>query len=149
VEKNLLGKALDEIAEKLKDIKERYGPESLATTIATYRTCLEYWSRFLNLHGTPNNPGQSQICFGPRSVMANAICGMFPHYSVSLASKCIMLLGIDPSVARQATYKVIRDARQKGAKLIVIDPRRTSSASHADIWLQLRHGTDCALLVAI
>lgn len=148
-EKITWDQALDEIAEKLTEIKEKDGPEALATAIGTYRTCLEYWSRFLNLYGTPNNLGQSQICFGPRSVMANIICGMFPHYSVSPASKCIVIIGIEPQVARPITNYFIREARKRGAKVIVIDPRRTVSASQADIWLQLRHGTDSALFMAM
>lgn len=142
-------KAFNEIADKLERIREKYGPEALAVTIGTYRTCIEYISRFLNLFGTPNVLGQSQICFGPRSVMAKAIVGMFPHYSVSAQTKCIVLLGIEPSVARPITYYHIREARKRGAKLIVIDPRRTFSAGQADIWLRLRPGTDCALLVAM
>lgn len=141
--------AFDEIASKLEQIREKYGPESLALTIGTYRTCIEYISRFLNLFGTPNVLGQSQICFGPRSVMAKTIVGMFPHYSVSAQTKCIMLLGIEPSVARPITYYYICEARKRGAKMVVIDPRRTYSAIHADIWLQLRPGTDCALLMAM
>ena len=141
--------AFDEIAEKLREIREKYGSEALATTIGTYRTCLEYWARFLNLYGTPNNAGQSQICFGPRSVVANVVCGMFPHYSVSPKTRCIVLLGIEPSVARPITYNLIREARNRGAKLIVVDPRRTLSASQADLWLQIRPGTDCALLLGM
>ena len=38
---------------------------------------------------------------------------------------------------------------EKGAKLIVIDPRRSESAEAADLWLQLRPGTDCALLLGM
>jgi len=141
--------ALDEIAERLNEIREKYGPEALAITLGTYRTHLEYITRFLNLYGTPNNVGQSQICFGPRSVMAKAIVGMFPHYSVTANTKCIVLLGIEPSVSRPITYYAIRKAIENGAKLIVIDPRRSFSASHADIWLKLRPGTDCALLMGM
>ncbi len=73
--------------------------------------------------------------------------GNSPFYSVSPdKTKCIVLLGLEPNPARPATYHKIRGAIKAGAKLIVIDPRRTSSAAKADIWLQLRPGTDPALL---
>lgn len=38
---------------------------------------------------------------------------------------------------------------KEGAKLIVVDPRRTSAAERADIWLQIRPGTDCALYMSM
>jgi anaerobic selenocysteine-containing dehydrogenase len=38
---------------------------------------------------------------------------------------------------------------KRGAKLIVIDPRQSDMASKADIWLQIRPGTDCALALAM
>ena len=41
------------------------------------------------------------------------------------------------------------EAKKNGAKLIVIDPRRSESAEVADLWLQLRPGTDCALLLGM
>ena len=81
--------------------------------------------------------------------MAHAIVGNFPFYSISPHTKCIILLGFEPNPARARTYHSIRAARRSGAKLIVIDPRRTKSASQADIWLQLRPGTDCALLLGM
>ncbi|MFC2062868.1 molybdopterin-dependent oxidoreductase, partial [Chloroflexota bacterium] len=49
-----------------------------------------------------------------------------------------------PTVARN-----IMEARKNGSKLIVIDPRRTRSASMSDVWLQLRPGTNCALLMGM
>lgn len=45
--------------------------------------------------------------------------------------------------------KGIYTALRKGAKLIVIDPRSTGLASKADIWMQVRPGTDCALALGM
>ncbi len=53
--------ALDEVAEKLGNLKKQYGAETLACSSGTYRTHDEYRSRFLNLFGTPNNIGQGHI----------------------------------------------------------------------------------------
>ena len=45
-------------------------------------------------------------------------------------------------------YKM-KQAKQAGAKLIVVDPRRTELAEEADYWLQIKPGTDIPLLNSI
>ncbi|MDZ4246453.1 MAG: molybdopterin-dependent oxidoreductase, partial [Dehalococcoidia bacterium] len=142
--------ALDEIAAKLKEIKENYGAEAVSYTSGTeYRTESVYKGRFFNLFGSPNGVHQSQICFGPRTVMGHVMVGMFPHFSIRPITKCIVLIGVEPLVSRPITAKVLLDAKERGAKFIVIDPRFTRSASMADVWLPLRPGTDCALLMGM
>jgi len=141
--------ALDDIAERLRKFKDMYGAECVGTTSGTRGAEREYRGRFFNLFGSPNHVGSTQICFGPRSVAATAFVGMFPNYSVEPVTKLIVMLGIEPLVARPFHYRIIREAIANGAKTIVIDPRRTYSASRSDIWLQLRPGTDAALLLAM
>lgn len=141
--------AMDEIAQKLSEVKATYGAEAVATSSGTARTHDEFRGRFFNLFGSPNYFGQANICFGPRSVMAETIFGWFPNFSVRPETRCIVLLGIEPGVSRKAVFNIIRNARKGGAKLIVIDPRLTKSASEADIWLQVRPGSDCALLLSM
>jgi len=141
--------ALDDIAERLRKLKDMYGAECVGTTSGTRGAEREYRGRFFNLFGSPNHVGSTQICFGPRSVAATAFAGMFPNYSVEPVTKLIVMLGIEPLVARPFHYRIIREAIANGAKTIVIDPRRTYSASRSDIWLQLRPGTDAALLLAM
>lgn len=53
--------AFDEIAEKLQDVKERYGAEAVAVSSGTSRTYEEVRLRFLNLFGSPNHFGHPQI----------------------------------------------------------------------------------------
>jgi len=64
-------------------------------------------------------------------------------------TKCILLIGANPSQSRISAWFNILDAKKRGTKLIVIDPRRTIPAQAADIWLQLRPGTDVALLMGM
>lgn len=141
--------ALDEIAERLAKIRQTYGAEAVAATTGTYRTHWEYGWRFFNLFGSPNIAGQGQICSGPRQLMGHTICGNFSFYSVNANTRCIVLLGIQLPPARPRTLHDLREARKSGAKLIVIDPRGVGQAPNADIWLQPRHGTDCALLLGM
>jgi len=141
--------ALDEIAGKLDGLRDRFGGETLGASGGTARTHDEYRARFFNLFGSPNLLGQERICFGPRSVIADAIVGMFPNYALSKDSNCLLLLGAEPMTARPMVAKAILEAKKHGAKLIVVDPARTRSASMADVWLPVRPGTDSALLLGM
>ncbi len=143
--------ALDEIADKLKKIKAEHGAEAIAGTQGTtYKSEMELRARFFTGMGCPmNQSGAANVCFFPRTTVANAIVGMFPHFSIKPVTKCIVLLGAEPLVSRPATSHKMHEALSNGAKLIVIDPRKTTSASKADVWLQLRPNTDCALLMGM
>ncbi|MEM2546471.1 MAG: molybdopterin-dependent oxidoreductase, partial [Candidatus Bathyarchaeia archaeon] len=142
--------ALDEIAEKLLEIKEEYGAEAVATSLGTGRTHDEYRMRFMNLFGSPNNIGQGNICYGPGSMVSLAIYGWPDFYpAVSRSTRCVMLFGANPHQAARGLWQAIIQSLRSGAKLIVVDPRRTAAAEHADIWLQLRPGTDCALYMGM
>ena len=141
--------ALDEIAASLERLRDRYGAETLGASGGTARTHDEYRARFFNLFGSPNLLGQERICFGPRSIVADAIVGMFPNYAVSKDTNCILLLGSEPLKARPMAARAILAAKKRGAKMIVVDPCRTQAAAMADIWLPLRPGTDSALLLGM
>lgn len=144
------GQALDDIAQKLGEIKSKYGGEGISYSGGTgYRFDAQLRDRFFAMLGTPNFATQAQICFLPRARIAEAIVGWFPNYSVKPEAKCIVSLGMETLVARPHVAKKFLDAKKNGAKIIVIDPRRTRSASMADVWLQLRPGTDCALLMGM
>jgi thiosulfate reductase/polysulfide reductase chain A len=140
--------ALDEIAAKLKETRSKYGPESLVFAEGTYRGA-PFWarSRFASLYGNPQNimhPGIS--CMLNCNSMAMATVGgvlMVPGIS---RSKCLVVWGMNPADTSSRMMGSINRRIEKGNfKLIVIDPRRTGTAEKADIWLQLRPGTDAAL----
>jgi anaerobic selenocysteine-containing dehydrogenase len=64
-------------------------------------------------------------------------------------SGCILLWGHNPSNSNPPLANRILEAREKGAKLIVIDPRHTPLAKQADLHVKPRPGSDCALLVGL
>jgi formate dehydrogenase major subunit len=61
-------------------------------------------------------------------------------------SKSIFLLGGNPAEAHPVSMLHILRAKEKGAKLVVVDPRFTRTAAHADEYVRIRSGTDVALL---
>jgi thiosulfate reductase / polysulfide reductase chain A len=139
--------ALDEVADKLEDLRGRYGAETLAFTHGTKRTY--HWDerRFFNLFGSPNICGANNICMCPSQAVEFATYGGFSWGDV-MHTKCVVLWGHAPSKSNPiGLYPMILQAQKNGAKLIVIDPRRIPEAEKADMWLPIRPGTDVALML--
>ena len=140
--------ALDDIARKLGDLKEGYGPECLIISEGTYRSD-HIWARarFLNLFGNPQNvidPGM--ICAMNCLSVDMAIMGSMNFRSDLNNCKCVVLWGINPVETRLTRWAMLRKRiKDKDVKVIAVDPRVTESARDADIKLQIRPGTDCAL----
>lgn len=73
--------------------------------------------------------------------------GMPPEQAVH--ADLIVVWGNNVSVSNLHFMRVLKAAREKGAKLIVIDPKRTKVAEQADVFLQIRPGTDVILALAM
>jgi len=71
---------------------------------------------------------------------------MTNHWNDLQNSDCIFIIGCNPAENHPISFKWIEKAVDKGAKLVVVDPRYTRSASKADIYAQVRPGTDIAFL---
>jgi thiosulfate reductase/polysulfide reductase chain A len=142
--------ALDEIGARLKKIIDQHGPEAIATTSGTGRTHDEIRQRFFNLLGSPNHTGAGQICYGPFCVMSHVLFGWRLFPVVRENTRCILLWGGGGPRYWDVFWKAAVKARKEnGAKIIVIDPRGIDSVRQADLWLQIRPGTDCALALAM
>lgn len=145
--------ALDLIADRLKEQKEKYGPESLAVLSPQARSYKSYFIRFLTTHGSPNYC-HSGICaiqraFGFAYTAAAPMIGMVgSDYEYT---DCIVIWGANPVYAGAPTgnLKRILDAKERGAKLVVIKPEMQPDAAKADIWLPIKPGTDGALALAM
>ena len=141
--------AMDEIAAKLNVIKLDHGAEALASCKGDDWTHSEYETRFMNLFGSPNVSGVSPICWGPRAIVSEAVFGWHPIYSVKPNTRCIIMLGVNPDVGRPVLVSMVRKAVENGAKIITLDPQLSSIAGRSDLWLQVKPGTDAAVLLAM
>ena len=70
---------------------------------------------------------------------------MTNHWNDIANSDCILVIGCNPAENHPVSFRWIIKAQEKGARLIVADPRFTRSASKADLFVRLRPGTDIAL----
>lgn len=151
--------ALDEIAAKLNELKEKYGPETLAVTEGTYRSD-HLWarSRFTNLWGNPGNladPGS--ICWCWLYTINLAMVGFLSETALNATiglSKTIVIWGarINERHSPQAwTVKQLRAAcsnEDQKPNVIVIDPYMIDAVRDAETYLPIRPGTDTAMMLA-
>jgi anaerobic selenocysteine-containing dehydrogenase len=139
--------ALDTVSEKFKAVISEFGPESIIVGQGTGRDFESHFSRFGNLLGTPNMLTAGHMCYLSRIGATLTTCGRHPAIDYANNPKCIVMWGCNPLWTNPDEYKGVSfwRAYEKGAKLIVIDPRKGFLAKRADLWLQLRPGTDAAL----
>ncbi|MFH0728719.1 MAG: molybdopterin-dependent oxidoreductase [Pseudomonadota bacterium] len=151
--------ALDEIAEKLTRLKEKYGPETLAVTEGTYRSD-HLWarSRFTNLWGNPGNladPGS--ICWCWLYAINLAMVGFLSETAINATidqSKTIVLWGVrinERHSPQSWLSKQLRAActnEEQKPNVIVVDPYMIDAVRDAQAYLPIRPGTDTAMMLA-
>ena len=145
--------ALAEIAAKLSEIRDEFGPEAVLTIGGSYKGAGDSscW-RWSNLWGTPNILYQGKNC-GEAELLAEwAVYGeqtCIMPLAVPGLTQCVILWGVNAVFDSVRMRKNLRHYKEQGGKIIAIDPRRTDLTDMADLWLQLRPGTDGALAYAM
>lgn len=149
--------ALDLTASNLRGLAAQYGPQSVVFTSASPSTsasvdALPWIERLMHAFGSPNFSVSMELCgwgryLAPIYTFGASVPG---SYMPDLDhAGCILFWGYNPTVARLAHAVSTGTALKRGARLIVVDPRRAGLAGRADLWLQVRPGTDGALALAI
>ncbi len=142
--------ALSIVATELIKARDNYGAESVAFMKGAARGiqdgCLY---RLANAFGTPHFVTQDYVCSLPSYFAAEVTCGYRPNPDYERAPACIVVWGSNRVETGITEYLPLLEALNKGAKLIVIDPRRTELAEKADLWLRLRPGSDLALALGM
>jgi anaerobic selenocysteine-containing dehydrogenase len=154
-------RAFDEIAERLSDLIETYGPRSVATYTGTGAwgngATLEIekaWHR-----GIGSIMRHSSATIDQQAKMISPwFHGVWGGGAQSFESaNVILLIGQNPLVAGQYQAggppgyypTALRQARARGLRVIVVDPRRSELARQADLHLQIIPGEDPTLLAAM
>jgi anaerobic selenocysteine-containing dehydrogenase len=148
---------IDEIADRLRDVVERHGPNSVAIYIGTAAAS---YPAFGTIAAALLTSLGSKMIFSAASIdqpgtrIADAFHGIWlggrtPFDDVD----AFLFAGTNPVISKQflAENPARRLARaiQRGTKLVVIDPRRTETARWAHVHLQVRPGTDAVVLAGI
>ena len=139
------------IADKLKMIAEKWGPEAVALTCHHDPNTAFYHHLLRDLYGSPNMYAHTSGCEQDRrSACLNVFGHVFPMHDFA-NSKYVILWGMNMLGANQGLFESrgLLEAKKRGCKLIVIDPSFTETAQKADEWLPVKPGTDGALALAM
>lgn len=149
--------ALDTVAANLRRIAAEHGPEAVVFTTASPSTSAlsdaqDWIARLRRAYGSPNQVNSMELCgWGRYLATAYTFGAPVPGaYMPDLErTGCILFWGYNPSLARIVHATAAVAALNRGARLVVVDPRRVGLASRADRWLRVRPGTDTALALSI
>ncbi|MFH0814402.1 MAG: molybdopterin-dependent oxidoreductase [Pseudomonadota bacterium] len=142
--------ALDTVAAELKKAKDQYGVESVAFIRGAAKGLQEdYMTRFANLFGSPNISSMAHLCFVPRKNASLLTYGYLARPDYEYPPSCLILWGTSPFDTCVGDFGKINEALGRSTKLIVIDPRKNRLVDGAEIWLQLRPGSDLALALGM
>jgi cysteine desulfurase NifS len=159
--------AYDLIVTKLTEIKTQYGPEataiytgsgsfelSLCDVYQPKDVAVSSASSVLFPFGSPNTMGVGALCYvsfamiAPHVTMGGMFISMFSDFE---NSDLIIVWGTNPATDfPPLTLRKIMEAHQRGAEVVVIDPRRTKTVELTDAeWVPIRPGTDGALALGL
>lgn len=155
--------ALEEIAGKLKAIIAEHGPRAVGLYYGT-GSCFNGLSygmarTWLAGIGSPEHYSSFTVDQSAKWVCLGRM-GLFATGKPFIEDLDVMLIAGNNPVVSHLGYPLapmpmadslrwIKEARRRGAKLIVIDPRQTETARHADLFLQIRPGQDAVLFAAM
>ncbi len=146
--------ALETIASALKRLSKESGAQSVAFGITTPAgTAMNDgfpWIERLRLaFGTPNAAIAMELCGFSRDMIFAHTFGVPLPMPDHARAGCILLWGHNPSATWLAHATRVADAKARGAKMVVVDPRHVGFAVKADQWLRVRPGSDGALALSI
>ncbi len=144
--------AINEIGDKLLKIRDESSPDSVYWLgSAKFNNEQAYlYRKFAAMWGTNNVDHQARICHSTTVAGVANTWGygaMTNSYNDIHRSKAILLIGSNPAEAHPVSLQHIFKAKEENnAPIIVIDPRFTRTAAHADHFLRIRPGTDVPII---
>lgn len=143
--------ALNVVAENLKKIAEKHGPECVA--LFTHGSGGKFFGDLLKATGSTNITAPSFAqCRGPRETAFLATYGEIiasPEFTDIRDTKCLVLIGSHLGEnMHNGQVQEMSEAIDKGATIITVDPRFSTAASKSKHWLPIKPATDLSLLLA-
>ena len=143
--------AIDEIGDKVLAVREQYSPDSVywlgSAKFSNEQSYL--YRKFAAMWGSNNVDHQARICHSTTVAGVANTWGygaMTNSYNDMHLCKAMFFIGSNAAEAHPVAMQHILRGKENGAKLIVVDPRFTRTAAHADQYMRIRSGTDVPLI---
>jgi assimilatory nitrate reductase catalytic subunit len=148
--------ALDHVAHRFKHIVARDGPDAVAFYLSGQLLTEDYYvanKLMKGFIGSANVDTNSRLC------MASSVAGHRRAFGADTVPGCyedldeadlLVLVGSNAAWCHPVLFqRMLANKQQRGARMVVIDPRRTDTAEDADLFLGLKPGTDTALFCGL
>jgi anaerobic selenocysteine-containing dehydrogenase len=145
--------ALDLIADKMLEIRQQYGGEAIlplsyggSNGLLTQDTTDAMLFRRLGASRLLRT-----VCAAPTGAANKGLYGKMPSvvYQDYPEARLIVMWGVNPGTSGIHILPFVKEARERGAVLVVVDPRMTNLARQADLYLPVKPGTDLAVALAV
>jgi assimilatory nitrate reductase catalytic subunit len=147
--------ALDYVVRRWRDIQARHGRDAIAVYSGSSMTNEKCYlmGKFARVAlGTRHVDYNGRLCMSSAALAYAKAFGVdrapLPMTDIPLA-KCLLVVGANVAECFPVAMQWLWRARDRGARLIVLDPRETPTARTTDLWLPVRPGTDLAVLNAM
>jgi len=145
--------AMDGIADKLKELIQRYGPSSIVWNADPSAVGNMKWAGYSRVASLTNSTWLDIVGFGDSA----GLCGNLATFGAlggrylvpNKDPKFSFVWGINPANTSWRTMRTIMRDKENGCKLVCIDPRYSRTASRCDEHISIRPGTDGALALAM
>ncbi len=148
--------ALSHMAAVFSAVRRESGPHHIALCQGTGRPYTEFTARFIHALGSPHFVSPGHNCFLPRVISSAITMGFLPVADIygqgGACARGVLVFGCntpDTGAADGMCGAMVRRALDAAETVIVADPRRTRTAKAANLHLQLRPGSECALILAM
>ena len=148
--------ALDRVADGFQRIIERDGPDAVAFYLSGQLLTEDYYvanKLMKGFIGSGNVDTNSRLCMASsvaghkRAFGADTVPGSYEDLD---AADLIVLVGSNAAWCHPVLFqRMVKNKRERGAKIVVIDPRRTATAEDADLFLPIAPGMDTALFCGL
>jgi assimilatory nitrate reductase catalytic subunit len=150
------GSALGKVADGLRTILDRDGPNAIAFYLSGQLLTEDYYvanKLMKGFLGSANVDTNSRLCMASsvaghrRAFGADTVPAIYRDFD---EADLILLVGSNAAWCHPILHqRMIAAKNERGARLVVIDPRRTATAEAADLFLPIAPGTDTALFCGL
>ncbi len=143
--------AINEVGDKMLALRKQHGPDAVFMTGGSkHNNEQSYLQRkFFAFWGSNNVDHQARICHSTTVAGTAATFGygaMTNSYNDQHNCKSMLFIGSNAAEAHPVAMQHVLRGKENGAKMIVVDPRFTRTAAHADYYVRIRSGTDTAFM---